>query len=90
MRFLVEDNKKFEWTMAVAGILCAIYMGRFCIIRVQASSVDCNLRSVDFPTGTIRTVYRPLIMLDKQLNNNVVYRAEIDEVRVAATYFCGE
>ena len=90
MRFFDEDNRRFEWTMGIAVLLAVLYIGSFCVIRVRASSDDCGLRRIDFPTKPIRTVYRPLIELDKQINYNVIYQTEIDEVRFAAKYFCGE
>ena len=76
--------------MGVAILLALLYIVSFGVVRGRASSDDCGLRWVDFPTGAIRTVYRPLIVFDKQLNRDVVYEAEVDEVSFAARYFCGE
>lgn len=90
MRFFDEDNRRFEWTMMAAILFAVFYIGSFCMIRVRASSDDCSLQWVDFPRGAIRIVYRPMIVLDKQINHDVLYRDEVDEVRFAMKYFCGE
>lgn len=90
MRFFDENNKSFEWTIVAAVFASAIYIGSFCSKRVQASSdEDCNLRLVDFSTGVIRSFYKPLIIWDKKLNNDVRYSNEVDEAR-DASHFCGE
>lgn len=90
MGFFDEDNRKFERTALAAIVLVTIYVGSFCAIRVSTSSDDCSLVRVDFPTGAVREVYRPLINLDKKINDAVVYESEVDEVRFAARYYCGE
>lgn len=90
MRFFGADNRRFEWTMAIAVLIIVIYVLSFCIIRYQATSDECGLRRVDFPGVVARLVYRPLISIDKMADNRVVYNGEVDEVRFAQKYFCGE
>ena len=89
MRLFGEGNKRFEKALATVLVLAAIYIGSFCVIRYRSTSDYCRLQSVDFP-AVIRTLYRPLINTDKLLFDDVVYYGEVDEVRVAMRYYCGE
>lgn len=91
MRFFDEDNKRFEKTLVGVMLIVVIYVGGFLLIRSRTSHYDdCSLEWVDFPTGAIRTSYRPLINLDKMMHDNVLYRGEVDEVRFAQRHYCGE
>ena len=91
MRFFDGDNKKFEKTLAMSAVLAVVYIASFWLIRSHTSYVDdCRRQWIDFPTGSMRTVYRPLIVWDKYLNDDLLYIGEIDEIRLARQSGCGE
>lgn len=91
MRFFDEDNKKFQKTLATSAVLAIIYIGSFWLIRSNTShDDDCRRQWIDFPTGAVRTLYRPLIVWDKYLNDDLLYMGEIDEFRLARQQNCGE
>ena len=73
-----------------AILLVGIYIGSFCVFRIRATSDECSLRWIDFPTGVLRVFYRPLISIDKLMDTSVLYEGEADELRFAQQYFCGE
>ncbi len=91
MRFFDEDNRKFEKTLAMGAMLVVVYIGSFWLIRSSASyEDDCRRQWIDFPTGAVRILYRPLIVWDKYLNNDLLYVGESDQVRLARQQGCGE
>lgn len=91
MRFFDEDNRQFEKALATTALLALSYVGSFLLIRsLTASDDDCRRRWIHFPTGVIRMVYRPLIVWDKFLNDDVFYEGDIDEIRFARKQGCGE
>ena len=72
MGFFDEDNKRFEWTLAVVVAMLVIYVGSFFAIRSHntfpCEEDGCWYELVNFPNGTLQTVYYPLIMWDKRLS----------------------
>jgi hypothetical protein len=84
MRFFDEDNNQFEWSLAAILLMVSIYIGSFCVIRVNVSfpceSEGCSYEGVEFPTGWVRALYRPMIIWDKRLSN-VHYSGEVDETK---------
>jgi hypothetical protein len=89
MRFFDEDNRQFETAVVAVVLLITGYVGSFAAIRANTASIECSIQSVDLPSAA-RTFYRPLIIWDKRLNSDVVYRGEEDQIRIAKHYFCGE
>lgn len=64
--------------LAVIATFCT-YVLTFWIIRVGAGANECGVSVIFFPTGAVRTFYRPLIVADKFLNFPVLYDGESDE-----------
>lgn len=91
MGFFDNDNKKFEKTLAMSAVLVVLYIGSFWLIRSKTSfDDDCRRQWIDFPTGAVSTLYRPLIDWDKYLNDDLLYMGEVDPFRLARQQNCGE
>jgi hypothetical protein len=85
-----KNHRAFGRAILYLVLFTIIYVGSFCVIRASSSSEECSLVTVDIATDGLCFVYRPMIGFDKYLNRNVIYSYEIDEVRSAKHYFCGE
>ncbi len=92
MRFFDEDNRQFEWTLVIIGLILVLYVGSFAVIRVNATSDFCGVQWVEFPSS-VRTFYNPIIIWDKQMNERVIYDGEEDQetpIRIETYSTCKE
>jgi hypothetical protein len=85
-----SDSRLPNWKLVTFNLFLAFYIISFTVIHSRVTSYDCGVMLVDFPSGLIRTFYRPLISIEKFLLDDAVYTGDGDDTRYAEHYYCGE
>jgi hypothetical protein len=87
MRTFDNGKERFYAVAAAALVAFVAYVVIFIGIVNTTTTQECTLEWVDFPEGSIRILFRPLISLHKLVERNVLYTGEPDETRFDS---CGE
>lgn len=83
----MTTRDRFQIATVITFFAFVVYVAVFIGLVRENTSRECTLVWVDFPKGSSRTIFRPLIETHKLWDENVLYAGETDETR---RDFCGE